>query len=133
MEFLTSGEFGRAFFALGTVVVLGILWFGYYRDVFVSWLALSVSGILIGYMTLFLGYRYFTEHITMHMSHQPYYALLASIHGTISLAAIILACVMFVRAAPQYAQMRNYFQAHPALTLTLAVLWPLAFLSGLLI
>lgn len=128
-----SGEFGRAFFAIGTAVVLSIVWFGYYRNVYVKWISWFTAGILVAYMTVFLSYRYFTDHMAEHVNSEPNYALIASIHGTISLWAIVQACVMFFFAARVYERGENYFKLRSKSSLLLALLWPLSLLSGMLL
>lgn len=131
METIMSGEFGRAFFALGTGVVLSIVWFGYYRSVFVVWLSYSVVGVLVAYMTTFLTYRYMTAHIAEHMAREANYVLIASLHGTVSLLAVALTVYLFIRGARAYARDFNYFKMHPLLTGILIASWPAALLSGL--
>jgi hypothetical protein len=133
MELIMSGEFGRMFFALGTAIVVSIVWFGYYRNVYVSRLTWGVVVVFILYVSTFLLYRYTTGHMEGHMAYQPMYVVLAALHGTISLAAILLACYMFVSAGKSFAQNQNYFTVHPILSLLLVTLWPLALLSGFLI
>lgn len=128
-----SSEFGRMFFLVGTVIVIAIVWQGYYRNTFRSSHAWMAIAVFVTYMTSFLLYRYITAHIEMHMEHQPLYVVLASIHGTISLSAIVLACVIFARAAASHARGENYFRSHRITSLLLVTLWPLALISGLLI
>jgi hypothetical protein len=113
--------------------MLAILWFGYFRSIYVQWLSWVVIVVFVGYMVTFLMYRYLTAHITAHMAHEPSYMFLAAIHGTISLAAIVFACFVFVRAGVSFERNENYFQHHTLGTITLALLWPMALISGMLI
>jgi hypothetical protein len=133
MEFLMGSEFGRLFFAFGTVIILSLLWFGYYRSVYVDWLSRIVLCVLVVYMVTFLLYRYFTAHIAHHMQHEPLYVVLGAIHGTISLAAILYASIVFFQASKSFKKNENYFRVHKIGTLMLSLLWPAALLSGMLI
>lgn len=128
-----SSEFGRLFFLFGTVAVLSIVWNGYAHNSFTRVHAWSTVAIVVVYMVSFLAYRHMTAHIETHMVHEPLYMVLASIHGVISLAAILLACIVFSKAPAYFARGENYFRTHEIRSLLLVLLWPLALLSGLLI
>ena len=129
---MLSSEFGRIFFAVGTLLVLTMVWFGYYRNIYTRKYATITMYIFVGYLIVFLLSRLLSGHVATHMGHQPYYALLAAIHGTLSLCAISLAAYMFVKAGEK-AENDNYFRKHPTLTLILVLLWPCALVSGFVI
>ena len=133
MEVIFSSEFGRAFFTLGTVVVTGIVWYGYYKDSFSPWFTWLTVLVLVGYMVAFLLYRYLIGHVDEHMARESSYVFIAAVHGIVSLAAIVQASYMFTVAERAYARNDNYFRMHKKATLVLVLLWPLALLSGLLL
>lgn len=128
-----SAEFAKAFFIIGTLVVTGITGYGYFKNKFCPKITLLTVLVLITYMTSFLLYRYMTGHIGEEAVTEPYYVLLASVHGTISLIAVAQACIMFTAARSAFARGENYFLAHKKLSLLLVILWPLALLSGFLV
>ncbi len=132
MEFLMSSEFGRAFFFFGTVLVLLVLYCGYFKNIFSVVLTNTLTVVFIIYVSAFLLYRYLTSHVQAHMAHEPNYIFVAALHGTISMCAIVVAVYAFLKARLSFRGGENYFRLHPRLTLCLALLWPLSLMSGLL-
>lgn len=133
MEFILGEEFAEAFFVVGTAIVTFVVWRGYKTGKFSPWLAWLTVLIFVGYATAFLGNHYLNGEMSEHVDRVPYYALIASIHGTISLWAIVQACAVFVFAERSFGRGVNYFQLHRKTSLLLVALWPLALLSGFLL
>ncbi len=133
LSFLFSSEFGRLFFVIGTVVVLTLVRYGYFKNIFFPKLSKCTVIILVTYIILFLFYRFQTGHMSEHMVHEPWYIVLAIHHGMISLLAIVLTCYVFLKAIASLKYNQNYFQDHKILTLILTLSWPWALLSGFLI
>ena len=133
METIMSAEFAKAFFIIGTIMVMGITGYGYFKNKFCPKITLVTVLVFITYMTSFLMYRYTTGHMSEDVMTEPYYILIASMHGTISLVAVAQACIMFTAARSAFARGENYFVAHKKLSLMLVILWPLALLSGFLV
>ncbi len=131
MEIILSGEFGRVFFAVGTILVTWIVWNGYYKNQFSARFAWGTTILFIIYASAFLLFNYLTGEVDEHANTERWYALIASIHGTIALAAIIHACIAFYKAKDAFARGENYFRDHKKMSISLVLLWPLSLLSGL--
>ena len=133
MEIIFGEVFGRGFFIVGTIVVLSILYYAYYKNIYSVFYARLFLVTSLAYMVSFLWHRYITAHISEEAASEPSYALIASIHGTIALLAIIDTILMVVLMERALARGENYFKMHPKFTVVIATLWPLALLSGLLL
>lgn len=132
MDFILSEDFAEAFFIIGTAIVTFVVWRGYKTGNFSPWFAWLTVLIFIGYATAFLGNHYLNGELTEHADRVPYYALIASVHGTISLWAIVHACAVFVLAERSFGRGENYFVLHKKTSLLLVALWPIALFSGFL-
>ncbi|MCF7815658.1 MAG: hypothetical protein K9M10_01490 [Candidatus Pacebacteria bacterium] len=131
MNYIFSGEAAEGIFIFGTFAILSIVWFGYFRNIYSSIIARSTAGIFVTYMVLFMWYRNSTGYVEERIVSDSYYALVAATHGIISLMAVILVCYVFVVAQKSFSEGKNYFTNHRIITYSLAILWPLALLSGL--
>jgi hypothetical protein len=108
------------------------VYFGYYKNYFSprrAWLSIF---FIIGYATTFLLYRNTIGSIEKHVHTEAWYPLLASVHGTLALSAIALACYVFKKAQSAFRDGMNYFEAHPRTSVALTVLWVFTLVSGLL-
>ena len=133
MDIIFNEAFSEGFFIAGTLIVVAMTWIGYRREKYSSFISMLVVAVFVSYLIAFFYYRYATGHMAAHMASEPSYIALAIGHGLISLAAIVMACVVFIIAERSFKRGENYFRLHEKTSLILVVLWPLALLSGFLL
>ena len=133
MDIIFGEEFVEAVFVIGTVVVLSIVWFAYYRNKFSPWFSMLSTLVFVTYMVAFLYHSHVTGSMEEHAATIPFFAFLGAVHGIISLLAIVVTLVAFYRAEPTFRRGGNFFTAHPQLSLFIALLWPAALISGMLL
>jgi len=125
-----SGEFARAIFVVGTVVVTGIVWYGYRKNIFSPWFAWLTTLVFVAYMCAFLLYRFAFGYMQEEIESNATYKIIGMIHGVISLAAIVYTCLVFIYAERTFSRGENYFTQHKKSTVILLALWPLALITG---
>jgi len=116
---------------LAALAIAVIVVVGYRKNIFLSRFALVSMGIEVIYTVGFLAYKYFSGAITAGIAKEAHYALLASVHGIISLVAIIAMLVLFPRAYKHYSGGENFFKKHSVQSVTLVALWIIELGTGL--
>ena len=115
---------------MATVAVVAIIAVGYRKNIFLSRFALITMTIEVIYIVVFLAYRYFGGAIAEEAAEEAYYALVASVHGIISLIAFACIFIIFPRAYKAY-RGENYFKKHYIYSATMIISWILALVTGL--
>ena len=113
-----------------TLGVTGIVLFAYAKGVFLRRVAWGVLAYALAFVVLLLLRRYGEGNIAEEAASEPSYALLASVHGVISLWAFVQAAVMFFLAHKAYPTGIHFFREHGVWTFVLVAAWCAALLSG---
>lgn len=133
MDIILGGEFARAFYTLGTALVLWIVWRGYYKNSYSASYALLLVLAFVGYSTAFLWFNYQIGEVSEHAQTERWYTLLASIHGILSITVIVHAGIVFSLARRVFSRGENYFRLHKKMSIFLVVHWLLSLSSGFLL
>ena len=134
MEIIFGEIFVHASEVFATVAISGVAIYSYKMNMFPARFAWSVLIYTIIYIAAFLAYRYglghaHTEAHTSNAGHRIW----SSIHGTISLLAIIQAGIMFTYGQKAYKEGRNFFKQYTKWTIVLIILWSTSLLSGFIL
>ncbi|HTR19078.1 MAG TPA: hypothetical protein VMH91_03855 [Candidatus Paceibacterota bacterium] len=110
--------------------VYGLIWYAYTRGTFFRWFAYGV----LAYEILFnISYMlaHFWGRVEPSSAELPPLAVgLAIFHGTFSIIMFLALIAFFLFASRGYARGDNFFRTHRSLTITFAVAWGIAVLSG---
>lgn len=113
-----------------TGIVAVVIWRGFTRGVFLSWLAFG--GLAY---ELLVNVSYMARREVKGASAQgdlnPYLTGLAIFHGIFSLLMFLALIALFIVAWRRYRAGENYFAAHPRLTLAFSIAWAISILSGI--
>lgn len=133
MDFLYSSLFVHIFFVLSSFTVSGVVLYSYFKKVFPSKIAWMSIAIIVLYISSFLLHRYASGHMSEHAVREPSYVLLSALHGTVSLVAITLTVIFFVRAQSEAQRGVVYFSEHLFLSILIPTTWFLSLISGWII
>lgn len=133
MDIIMGGEFARAFYTLGTALVIFIVWRGYYKNAYSAFYAQLLVLAFTVYSIAFLWFNYRIGKVTEHANTEEWYTLIAAIHGILSITVIVHAGIVFYLAMRSAARGENYFRAHKKMSMFLCVHWLLSLFSGYLL
>jgi hypothetical protein len=131
MNILFNDLVVHAFFIGATIGVSLIVYRGYFSDKFNYHFTKWFMTFVVVYAGSFLLHHFLSIHAAdVHSEKGSLYAVLASVHGTVALWAIIHASILFPRAHRAQLCGTNYFKNNPRESIVLVSAWVVSLVSG---